>query len=214
MRVLDPQSLPQYTDRLYRAAWGLCGSREEAEDLVQETFAHVLAKPRVMRGDGDLAYLMRVLRNTFLTGRRTAGRRPVTVASLEDLNPVDQRPMGRPEQALEVSEVYSAIAALPEDFRLALVAVDLLGLSYKDASRILDVREATITTRIFRARRQIVGQLTGLAGSRPSHRSEQPGPEPEEQTGSPPSSQPPGQRGREGREESGPQKSLTRQVHR
>ena len=81
-------------DRLYRAAWGLCGSREEAEDLVQETFAHVLAKPRMLRGDGDLSYLMRVLRNTFLTGRRTAGRRPVTAATLEDLSAGQPRPDG------------------------------------------------------------------------------------------------------------------------
>ena len=73
MRTLDPQSLPQHVDRLYRAAWALCGSREDAEDLVQETFARVLARPRVLRGDDELDYLMRVLRNTFLTTRRTAG---------------------------------------------------------------------------------------------------------------------------------------------
>ncbi len=72
MRTLDPQSLTQHVDRLYRAAWALCGSREDAEDLVQETFARVLARPRVLNGDDELYYLMRVLRNTFLTSRRTA----------------------------------------------------------------------------------------------------------------------------------------------
>jgi len=69
MRTLDPQSLTTHVDRLYRAAWALCGSREDAEDLVQETFARVLSRPRVIHGDDDLYYLMRVLRNTFLTGR-------------------------------------------------------------------------------------------------------------------------------------------------
>jgi RNA polymerase sigma-70 factor (ECF subfamily) len=161
MRTLDPQSLPQHVDRLYRAAWGLCGSREDAEDLVQETFARVLSRPRVLHGQDDLYYLMRVLRNTFLTGRRTAGRRPVTAATLEDVVTADPKPTGRPEHALEIQEVYGVIATLPEDFRMALVAVDVLGLSYREAARALRVREATITTRLFRARRLVVRQLEG-----------------------------------------------------
>jgi RNA polymerase sigma-70 factor, ECF subfamily len=159
MRTLDPQSLTQHVDRLYRAAWALCGSREDAEDLVQETFARVLSRPRVLHGNDEVYYLMRVLRNTFLTSRRTASRRPVTVATLEDVAVVDPKPMARPDQALEVQEVYATIAQLPEDFRLALVAVDVLGLSYREAARALRVREATITTRLFRARRQVTRRL-------------------------------------------------------
>jgi RNA polymerase sigma-70 factor (ECF subfamily) len=126
---------------------------------VQETFARVLARPRVLRGDDELSYLMRVLRNTFLTARRTAGRRPVTVATLDDVVASDPRPTGRPEQALEVQALYGAIATLSDDFRLALVAVDVLGLSYREAARALRTREATITTRVFRARKQVVAQL-------------------------------------------------------
>ena len=61
MRILDPNSLSQHIDRLYRAAWALCGSREDAEDLVQETFTRVLSRPRVLHGDDELYYLMRVL---------------------------------------------------------------------------------------------------------------------------------------------------------
>lgn len=160
MRTLDPQSLTQHVDRLYRAAWALCGSREDAEDLVQETFARVLSRPRLIHGEDDLYYLMRVLRNTFLTSRRTASRRPRTVATLEDVVAADPRPMGRPEQALEMQELYATIAGLPEDFRLALVAVDVLGLSYREASRALRVREATLTTRLYRARKQITRLLT------------------------------------------------------
>lgn len=44
-RVLDPDGLADHIDRLYRAAWALCGSRQDAEDLVQETFATVLKRP-------------------------------------------------------------------------------------------------------------------------------------------------------------------------
>ncbi len=159
MRTLDPQSLTQHVDRLYRAAWALCGSREDAEDLVQETFARVLSRPRVLRGDDELYYLMRVLRNTFLTGLRTASRRPVTAAALEDVVAADPRPTNRPERAFEVQEVYATIAELPDSFRLALVAVDVLGLSYREAARALQVREATLTTRLFRARKQVAERL-------------------------------------------------------
>jgi RNA polymerase sigma-70 factor, ECF subfamily len=159
MRTLDPEVLHQHVDRLYRSAWALCGSREDAEDLVQETFARVLARPRVLRGGEEFHYLMRVLRNTFLTTRRTASRRPVTVAALEDAVVADPRPMGQPERAREMREIFETIAGLPEDFRLTLVAVDVLGLSYREAGRALGVREATITTRLFRARKQVANRL-------------------------------------------------------
>jgi RNA polymerase sigma-70 factor, ECF subfamily len=167
MRTLDPQSLTKHVDRLYRAAWALCGSREDAEDLVQETFARVLSRPRVIHGDDEIYYLMRVLRNTFLTGLRTASRRPATVATLEDVVAADPRPTARPESALEVQEIYATIAQLPEDFRLALVAVDVLGLSYREASRALKVREATLTTRLFRARKQVAGKLASEESAPP-----------------------------------------------
>src|SRR5881392_2116984 len=56
---LDPQQASDHIDRLFRAAWALCGSREDAEDLVQETYARVLAKPRFLRSEDDLGYLLR-----------------------------------------------------------------------------------------------------------------------------------------------------------
>jgi RNA polymerase sigma-70 factor (ECF subfamily) len=172
MRILDPQSLAKHVDRLYRAAWGLCGSREDAEDLVQETFARVLARPRMLQGDDELYYLMRVLRNTFLTSRRTASRRPATVATLDDVVAADPTPLARPEQALEIQELYATIAQLPEDFRLALVAIDVLGLSYREAARALRVREATITTRLFRARKQVTRLLAEPQSEQSEPRSE------------------------------------------
>jgi RNA polymerase sigma-70 factor (ECF subfamily) len=159
MRRLDPQSLGQHLDRLYRAAWALSGSRDEAEDLVQETYVRVLARPRLLRGDDELAYLMQVLRNTFLTTRRTAARRPRIADTLDDFEAADPRSSGRPEEALAAGEVFEAIAALPEAFRLALVAVDIAGLSYREAARVLGTREATITTRLYRARQQVVRSL-------------------------------------------------------
>lgn len=162
MRVLDPKSLGEHLDALYRAAWAMCGSREDAEDLVQDTFARVLARPRVIRGD-ERGYLMRALRNTFYSKLRTASRRPQTAAMLDDLQPPDPRTSQQPEQATEIKEVLGAISELPEDFRMAIVAVDILGLSYAEAARALDTREATITTRLYRARQRISKELSGQA---------------------------------------------------
>src|SRR5947209_12993391 len=79
-RQLDPQTLGRHVDRLYRAARFMCSSREEAEDLVHETFERVLTKPRMLRSDDDLGYLLRVLRNTCVSRRRAAARRPQTMA--------------------------------------------------------------------------------------------------------------------------------------
>ncbi len=166
MPRLDPQSLPQHVDRLYRAAWSLCGSPHEAEDLVQETFARVLARPRTLRGGDELAYLMRVLRNTFLTQRRDAGRRPRSAGTpLEELDPADPSSRARPEAALEAQEVYTAISTLPENYRLALVAVDVAGLSYREAAHALKTREATIATRVFRARERVAREMAGTTES-------------------------------------------------
>jgi RNA polymerase sigma-70 factor (ECF subfamily) len=159
VRLLDPKSLGQHLDALYRAAWALCGSREDAEDLVQETFARVLARPRVVHGD-ERGYLMRALRNTFYSRLRTDSRRPQTGATLDDVQPADPRTARQPEQAIEVREIMDAIAQLPEDFRMAIVAVDVLGLSYGEAARALGTREATITTRLYRARQRIARGLS------------------------------------------------------
>jgi RNA polymerase sigma-70 factor, ECF subfamily len=164
MARLDPQSLPQHVDRLYRAAWALCGSRHDAEDLVQETFARVLARPRILHGQDELAYLMQVLRNTFLTQRRTASRRPQSAqAALEDIEPADPRTGDRPAEAAQAREIFSAIAALPENYRLALVAVDVVGLSYREAARALGTREATIATRVYRGRERVAREFADSA---------------------------------------------------
>ena len=158
-RPLDPQRLGDHLDRLYRAAWGLCGSREEAEDLVQDTYARVLSKPRMLRNDDDLGYLLRVLHNTFISRHRTAARRPRTEPFAEGQDPVELRPELRPDSALEAQDVFAAIAKLPDDFRDALVAVDVAGLSYREAGKLLGAKEATITSRLYRARQQVAAEL-------------------------------------------------------
>jgi len=160
-RTLDPARLGDHIDRLYRAAWALCGSREDAEDLVQETYARVLARPRVLRREDDLGYLLRALRNTFLNQKRTESRRLRSDPLPDELDLVADPHARRPEDALEAGELYAAIAALPDDFRDVIVAVDVTGLSYKEAARALRIREGTVMSRLYRARQQVVRRIEG-----------------------------------------------------
>jgi RNA polymerase sigma-70 factor (ECF subfamily) len=159
-RRLDPERVVDHLPRLYRAARAWTASREEAEDLVQETIAGVLARPRLIRGDGELAYLLRALRNTLISQRRAASRRPATAELAEELG-TGSRPQDDPAAAAETREVHDAIAELPEEFRDALVAVDIAGLSYDEAAGALDVPQGTLTSRLFRARDRLARRLGG-----------------------------------------------------
>jgi len=158
-RQLDPARLGDHLDRLFRAAWALCGSREDAEDLVQETYARVLARPRFLRHEDDLGYLLRVLRNTFLNVTRTSRRRPQTDPLPEGAEFVEERSSTRPEQALEAKEVYEAVAALPDEFRDVVVAVDVAGLSYAETASALGIPQGTVMSRLYRGRQQIARRL-------------------------------------------------------
>jgi RNA polymerase sigma-70 factor, ECF subfamily len=160
--LLNPETLGDHIDRLYRAAWALCGSREDAEDLVQETYARVLARPRLLRNDDEIGYLLRALRNTLVSKRRTAARRPRAAGVDPEALDLPHPHPGAAEQpaAAHPREVFAAIAALPADFRDALVAVDVAGLSYGEAAKALRVRRGTIGSRVFRARDQVAKSLS------------------------------------------------------
>jgi RNA polymerase sigma-70 factor (ECF subfamily) len=127
-RRLEAARLPEHTDRLYRAAYALSGSAADAEDLVQETFARVLSRPRFVRGGGERAYLMRVLRNTWIDFARARAARP--------------EPTGG--EAVDWVVEAESDRELPEHQREAIVAVDVLGLSYKEAARSLGILQGTL----------------------------------------------------------------------
>jgi RNA polymerase sigma-70 factor, ECF subfamily len=152
---LEPASLAQHRPRLMRAAYALCGSREDAEDLVQETFERVLRRPRFVGRGRDLAYLLRVLRHTHL---RSAQRRDISPSRPEDLEwLVDGR--SDPEVTMDARLAYAAMAQLSEPLRATIVAVDVVGLSYKEAARSLRTRVGTVMSRLYRAREQVAAAM-------------------------------------------------------
>jgi RNA polymerase sigma-70 factor (ECF subfamily) len=151
--VLDPAGLPDHIDWLFRAAWALCGSPIDAEDLVQTTFVRVLARPRIIRRDNERGYLLRALRNTYASRYRESMRRPAVVPLHEDDAPVTAEP------TITSREIMKAIASTPPLYREAVIAVDVLGLSYAEAARSLRTREETITSRLHRGRKHVAREL-------------------------------------------------------
>jgi RNA polymerase sigma-70 factor, ECF subfamily len=163
-RRLDPEAAGDHIDKLFRAACAMCGSRNLAEELVQETYVKVLAKPRLLRRDDDLGYLVKALRNTWyshLRDERT--RRASTDPSEQEPDQLAARSStGDPESSLEAGEVLDALAQLPRPYREAVAAVDVAGLSYAEAAKALGVRQGTIMSRVYRGREQ-VAQAVGAS---------------------------------------------------
>jgi RNA polymerase sigma-70 factor (ECF subfamily) len=156
-RRLDPETAGDHIDTLFRAACALCGSRQLAEDLVQETYVKVLARPRFLRRDDDLGYLIKALRNIWYSHLRDERTRRAATDPGEQL-PDDlptRTSAGDPQSALETSSVLDALAELPEAYREAVAAVDVAGLSYAEAAKALGVRQGTIMSRVYRGREQV-----------------------------------------------------------
>ena len=160
---LNADSALRHLDRLNAAALALCGNRPDAEDLVQETFISLLRRPRRLTGGSEIAYLMTMLRNRQIDLHRSAARKQVVPLHEQD-DPPDRRSDLRPDEAAEQHEVLAAVHAIESPFREAVVAVDVLGLSYKEAAQALDVPVGTIMSRLARGRGRVV-QILEPAGA-------------------------------------------------
>ncbi len=167
----------EHEPTLMRAALRLTGDQAEAEDLCQETLIKAyVAFEQFSRGSNFRAWTLRILANTHISRYRGSRRAPETV-SWEDLSAISVRgefdPPGEeagPEQRFveqELSEdLAPALAALPEDFRLAVILSDLLELSYKEIAAALGLPLGTVRSRIFRGRKMLRDGLQEYAEAR------------------------------------------------
>jgi RNA polymerase sigma-70 factor (ECF subfamily) len=157
---LRAEALAEHRDRLYRAARAISGSHHDAEDLVQETFARVLSRQRrIDCGAATLPYLMRALRNTYVSWLRSGSRRALTAPLDDDDARLNACARASPGVALAAREVFRAIAALPRGQRDVVVAVDFVGLSYAEAAAALAVPVGTIMSRLHRGRMHVAAAV-------------------------------------------------------
>jgi RNA polymerase sigma-70 factor, ECF subfamily len=158
---LDVDSALRHLDRMVASARALSGNHADADDLVQEVYLSLLQRPRRLKRGSELAYLMTMLRNAQVDRYRGAARRQAS--SLEDVEePEDPRAGLRPDRAAEGKEVLDAVHAVDSPFREAVVAVDVLGLSYKEAAHALGVPVGTVMSRLARGRERVIGMLDPL----------------------------------------------------
>jgi RNA polymerase sigma-70 factor (ECF subfamily) len=157
---LRSSALVTHHDRLCGAARRLCGSPEDADDLVQDTYVRVLDKRRALdSGAAASAYLLRALHNTHVSGLRRDHRRPQTVPLAHEQPTVMAPASASPATTLFVRELLRAVAALPVQQRRALTAIDVLGLSYAEAASALDTPIGTVMSRLHRARHRVVAAM-------------------------------------------------------
>jgi RNA polymerase sigma-70 factor (ECF subfamily) len=156
---IAPERAAEDLDRLYRLALSLCGSRELAEDLVQEAYVRLMARPRWVRRGGEFAYLARIVRNLLYDHYRRGGRVEWGEMPDDEDWAAGVGGHGDPEAAARTRELYGLIGALPADQREVVAAVDVAGMSYRDAAKTLGVPIGTVMSRLARARKRLADAL-------------------------------------------------------
>jgi RNA polymerase sigma-70 factor (ECF subfamily) len=159
---LDPHRAAALLDRLYRTAVLITKDPHEAEELVQDTYEHILRRPRELSGDSELHYMRAAMRRRHIDRHREARRR-VTCVELDAAPEPRSREGDDPSRRAEQAEVLAAIRALPEIHRDVLVTTYVAGLTYTEAADILGCKRGTIMSRVFRAREALVRSLDGGA---------------------------------------------------
>ena len=171
-RVRFEEEVLELADQVYRVARRLVPSREEAEDLVQETYARAFRSWRSYTPGTNLrAWLMRILTNLNIDRGRREQRAPTTQPLEEGdyflYNRLEAETGSEDEQRivqrLSQDGIVDALTAVPHDFRDVIVLVDIGDFSYQDAAQILDVPIGTVMSRLHRGRRILKQQLAEAA---------------------------------------------------
>jgi|SRR5690606_4569845 len=159
-------ALPEL-DTLYGAALRMTRDSAEAEDLVQDVVVRAYRSWHTFKeGTSVRAWLFTILRNTFITryhrGHRRRTARQDLEAQTHSLGP--EIAVGHPTaqlpgpetaiaQRLTQERIQTALEALPEDYRTAVVLADLHGLAYKEIAEVMDCPIGTVMSRLYRGRR-------------------------------------------------------------
>ena len=175
-RVRFEEEALELSDQVYRVARRLVGTREEAEDLVQQTYERAFRAWRQFTPGTNLrAWLLRILTNLNIDRGRRQQRSPQTTSldteagdyflynQLESQVPEENPDEERVLERLSQDAVVEALADVPHNFRDVVVLVDIGEFSYADAAQILDVPIGTVMSRLHRGRRILKKNLADSA---------------------------------------------------
>jgi RNA polymerase sigma-70 factor, ECF subfamily len=171
-RVRFEEEVLELSEQVYRVARRLVATREEAEDLVQETYARAFRSWRSYTPGTNLrAWLLRILTNLNIDRGRREQRAPATQPieegdyflynKLEETGAADDET--RVVERLSQDGVVQALSAVPHDFRDVIVLVDIGDFSYQEAAQILDIPIGTVMSRLHRGRRILKSELAETA---------------------------------------------------
>jgi RNA polymerase sigma-70 factor (ECF subfamily) len=167
-RVRFEEEVLELSEQVYRVARRLVSSREEAEDLVQETYARAFRSWRSYTPGTNLrAWLLRILTNLNIDRGRREQRAPATQPIEEGdyflYNKLEETGAADDEEhvveRLSQDGVVQALSTVPHDFRDVIVLVDIGDFSYQEAAQILDVPIGTVMSRLHRGRRILKSEL-------------------------------------------------------
>ena len=166
-RVRFEEEALDLADQVYRVARRLVSTREEAEDLMQETYARAFRSWRSFQpGTNMRAWLLRILTNLNIDRGRRVQRTPDTQPLEEGdyflYNKLEEdggSAEGRVDDRLSQDDAVAALSAVPHDFRDVIVLVDIGDFSYADAAQILEIPIGTVMSRLHRGRRILKREL-------------------------------------------------------
>jgi RNA polymerase sigma-70 factor (ECF subfamily) len=171
-RVRFEEEVLELSDQVYRVARRLVPTREEAEDLVQETYARAFRSWRSYTPGTNLrAWLFRILTNLNIDRGRREQRAPASQPLEEGdyflYNSLEAETGSEDEERiverLSQDGIVDALSAVPHDFRDVIVLVDIGDFTYQDAAQILDIPIGTVMSRLHRGRRILKRELAEAA---------------------------------------------------
>jgi len=163
--------LPYLNDAMNLACW-LCGNRADAEDIVQDAFLRAFKYFDQFKGDNARPWLLAIVRNASFTWlKRNRSKRLVFVADARLKAEAEANWQGEttpsPEAGLlerqGADALNQAVAALPIEFREAIILREIQGLSYKEIAAVIDVPIGTVMSRLARARKLLLARLQEIA---------------------------------------------------